>query len=124
MAVIIALVALLIAWLQMPDGVEGQGYYEYLFWGAGHTLQFAYTQLLLLAWLLLALYSGVTIPAQSRWVVWLLLLGVAPVLLTPLIYLLYDTVSIESRTRIHSHDAVRWRHCALFRSGFLFCWVC
>ncbi len=97
-AVIISLLALIIAWLQIPAGVEGQGYYEYLFWGAGHTLQFAYTQLLLLAWLLLALHSGVTIPAQTRWIVWLLLLGVAPVLLTPLIYLLYDTVTIESRT--------------------------
>ncbi|MEN8213402.1 MAG: cbb3-type cytochrome c oxidase subunit I [Pseudomonadota bacterium] len=97
-AILVSLAALLTAWLQMPPGVEGQGYYEYLFWGAGHTLQFAYTQLLLLAWLLLALHSGVTPPAGSRWFMWLLLLGVAPVLLTPLIYLLYDTVTIESRT--------------------------
>ncbi|MEN8167294.1 MAG: cbb3-type cytochrome c oxidase subunit I [Pseudomonadota bacterium] len=97
-AVVVSLIALVTAWLQMPSGVEGQGYYEYLFWGAGHTLQFAYTQLLLLAWLLLALHSGVVVPADSRWIVWLLLLGVAPVLLTPLIYLLYDTVTIESRT--------------------------
>jgi len=97
-AVIISLLALITAWVQMPSGIEGQGYYEYLFWGAGHTLQFAYTQLLLLAWLLLALHSGVVVPADSRWIFWLLLLGVAPVLLTPLIYLLYETVSIESRT--------------------------
>lgn len=97
-AVIISLLALLIAWIQIPSGVEGQGYYEYLFWGAGHTLQFVYTQLLLLAWLLLALRSGVTTPVSARWIKWLLLLGVAPVLLTPLIYLLYDTLTIESRT--------------------------
>lgn len=98
LAVIVALVALATASLQMPSGVEGQGYYEYLFWGAGHTLQFAYTQLLLLAWLLLAVHSGVSLPLDNRWIIGLLLLGVAPVLLTPLIYLLYDTVTIESRT--------------------------
>jgi cytochrome c oxidase subunit 1 len=98
LAVIMSLIALVTAWLQIPSGVEGQAYYEYLFWGAGHTLQFAYTQLLLLAWLLLALRSGVTVPADSRWIAWLLLLGVAPVLLTPIIYLLYDTVTFESRT--------------------------
>lgn len=97
-AVMVSMAALLTAWLQMPPGVEGQGYYEYLFWGAGHTLQFAYTQLLLLAWLLLALHSGVVVPANPRWIAWLLLLGVMPVLLTPLIYLLYDTLTIESRT--------------------------
>jgi heme/copper-type cytochrome/quinol oxidase subunit 1 len=97
-AVIVSIFALITAWLQIPSSVAGQAYYEYLFWGAGHTLQFAYTQLLLLAWLLLALHSGVTVPTKSRWIIWLLLLGVAPVLLTPIIYLLYDTVTFESRT--------------------------
>ena len=97
-AVIMSLAALVTAWLQMPSGVAGQAYYEYLFWGAGHTLQFAYTQLLLLAWLLLALQSGAGVAAKPRWITWLLLLGIAPVLLTPVIYLLYDTVSFESRT--------------------------
>jgi hypothetical protein len=97
-AVLMSLAALLTAWLQIPGEVTGQGYYEYLFWGAGHTLQFAYTQLLLLIWLLLALHTGVAISASPRWLVWLLLLGVAPVLLTPLIYLMYDTLTLESRT--------------------------
>jgi hypothetical protein len=97
-AVIISLVAVLIAWLQMPESVSGQGFYEYLFWGAGHTLQFAYTQLLLLAWLLLAWQSGVTLPVRRAWLAGLLWLGVAPVLATPLIYLLYGTLTVESHT--------------------------
>lgn len=96
-AVIMALLALLTAWLQIPRGVEGQGYYEYLFWGAGHTLQFAYTQLIMLAWLLLAHHSGVRLPGARRWYVALFLLGVAPVLLVPLIYALHDTVTLASR---------------------------
>jgi cytochrome c oxidase subunit I len=38
LAVLVSLAALLTAWLQLPASVEGQGYYEYLFWGAGHSL--------------------------------------------------------------------------------------
>ncbi|WP_316364914.1 cbb3-type cytochrome c oxidase subunit I [Candidatus Thiodiazotropha sp. CDECU1] len=97
-ALLVSLAALLTAWWQMPADVAGQSYYEYLFWGAGHTLQFAYTQLIILAWLWLALHSGVSLPGDSRWYFWLLILGIAPVLLVPVIYLLHQTVSIESRT--------------------------
>ena len=97
-SVTMSLIALCTAWVQMPAEVEGQAYYEYLFWGAGHTLQFAYTQLVILAWLLLAVQSGATPPGETRWYAWILLLGVAPVFLTPLIYLLYDTVTLESRS--------------------------
>ncbi|MES9824931.1 MAG: cbb3-type cytochrome c oxidase subunit I [Candidatus Thiodiazotropha endolucinida] len=98
LAVLISLAALLTAWWQIPAEVTGQSYYEYLFWGAGHSLQFAYTQLVILAWLWLALHSGVALPGDSRWYYWLLILGIAPVLLVPLIYLFYQTVTIESRT--------------------------
>jgi cytochrome c oxidase subunit I len=97
-ALIVSCASLGFAWLQMPAGMQGQGFYEYLFWGGGHTLQFAYTQLIVLAWLLLAHASGVRVPGDARWFVWLLLLGVAPVLLVPPIYLTYETVSLESRT--------------------------
>ncbi|MES9949746.1 MAG: cbb3-type cytochrome c oxidase subunit I [Candidatus Thiodiazotropha sp.] len=98
LAVLISLAALLTAWWQIPAEVTGQSYYEYLFWGAGHSLQFAYTQLIILAWLWLALHSGVALPGDYRWYYWLLILGIAPVLLVPLIYLFYQTVTIESRT--------------------------
>ncbi|MCU7931652.1 MAG: cbb3-type cytochrome c oxidase subunit I [Candidatus Thiodiazotropha sp. (ex Codakia rugifera)] len=98
LAVIMSIIALVTAWLQMPAGVDGQAYYEYLFWGAGHTLQFAYTQLIILAWLWLAVHSGVALPGESRWYYWLLIIGIAPVLLVPLIYLLHQTVSLASRT--------------------------
>ncbi|MCU7845986.1 MAG: cbb3-type cytochrome c oxidase subunit I [Candidatus Thiodiazotropha sp. (ex Monitilora ramsayi)] len=97
-AVILSVFALITAWYQMPDGVEGQGFYEYLFWGGGHTLQFAYTQLIMLVWLLLAYNSGVRLAVDRRWFVGLFLLGIAPVLSVPLIYLFYETVTLESRT--------------------------
>jgi hypothetical protein len=98
LALLVSLGALWIAWWQIPSEVVGQSYYEYLFWGAGHSLQFAYTQLVILAWLWLALHSGVSLPGDPRWYYWLLILGIAPVLLVPLIYLFHHTVTIESRT--------------------------
>lgn len=98
LAVVISLLAVVAAWWQMPAEVEGQAYYEYLFWGGGHSLQFAYTQLVMLAWLLLAWHSGVSLPGRGVWYAGLLILGFLPVLSTPLIYLLYDTVSLASRT--------------------------
>jgi len=97
-AVLVSLAALNTAWVQIPASVTGQGFYEYLFWGAGHTLQFAYTQLLLLAWLLLAWQTGVGLPLGRSWLAALLILGVLPVLATPLIYLLYGTLTVESHT--------------------------
>ena len=98
LAVVISLLAVVTAAWQMPAGVEGQAYYEYLFWGGGHSLQFAYSQLVILAWLLLAWHSGVSLPGRGAWYAWLLVIGFLPVLSTPLIYLLYETVSLESRT--------------------------
>ena len=98
LAVLVSLAALNTAWVQMPASVTGQGFYEYLFWGAGHNLQFAYTQLLLLAWLLLAWQTGISLPLNRSWLAALLLVGVSPVLATPLIYLLYGTLTVESHT--------------------------
>jgi hypothetical protein len=98
LAVLISLLAVVISGWQIPAEVQGQGYYEYLFWGGGHSLQFAYTQLVMLAWLLLAWYSGVALPGRGVWYAGLLILGFLPVLSTPLIYLLYETVSLEART--------------------------
>jgi len=73
--------------------MSGEAFYEFLFWGAGHTLQFAYTQLVLLAWILLAMESGSRFTVNTTVVKALLLLGVAPVLSVPFIYLAYPAVS-------------------------------
>lgn len=92
-----AVAVLLYTWLGMPAGVDGEAYYEYLFWGAGHVLQFAYTQMLLLAWLLLLSASGVRLPVSSRVVNGLLWLGLLPILWTCVIYLEHAPVSAGMR---------------------------
>ncbi len=73
--------------------VEGEQYYEVLFWGGGHVLQFTHTQLMLVAWLWLATASGMAPRLSPRVAMFLFALGFAPTLLTPVIYLSYDVIS-------------------------------
>lgn len=77
----------------IPANVEGEHYYELLFWGGGHVLQFTHTQLMMVVWLWLAGITGVKIQASPRVIVILFILGIAPVLMTPLIYLSYPMES-------------------------------
>ncbi|WP_428634131.1 cbb3-type cytochrome c oxidase subunit I [Sedimenticola sp.] len=81
----------------MPVELDGVAYFEYLFWGAGHVLQFAYTQMLLLAWLLLMTASGVRLSVSSRLINGLLLLGLLPILWSLVIYLNHEPVSAGMR---------------------------
>ena len=76
---------------------QGEAYYEYLFWGGGHALQFAYTQLMLVAWLWLARIAGVPVAIPNRWLSALLVLGVTPLLLVPVIHGLYPVDSAYAR---------------------------
>lgn len=88
---------LVYTWFHLPASLDGEAYYEYLFWGAGHVLQFAYTQMLLLAWLLLLSVSGVRVPLSPRLINGLLLLGLLPILWTLVIYLNHAPVSAGMR---------------------------
>ena len=38
----------------MPTSLDGKVYWEFVFWGGGHALQFTWTLLMLVAWLWLA----------------------------------------------------------------------
>ncbi|MCC7326484.1 MAG: cbb3-type cytochrome c oxidase subunit I [Burkholderiales bacterium] len=97
-AVVAAAVALLaFAWsyAAVPTALEPKTYYELLFWGSGHVLQFAWTLLLLVAWLLLADAIGLAVPLSPRVVALLFGIGLAAVFATTLIYLAYDVASVE-----------------------------
>ena len=98
-AALFSVISLVWSFSILPADIEGQQYYELLFWGSGHVLQFTHTQLMMVVWLWLAAISGVSIQASSRVILILFALGVAPVLVTPLIYLAYP---IESPYHINS----------------------
>lgn len=97
LATVFAVVSLLWSFWGIDDQVQGQAFFEYLFWGGGHVLQFTFTQLMLLAWLWLAAATRIPLVLGKRALIGLLLLGVAPVLLVPLIHMTYPVVSGESR---------------------------
>ncbi|MFO1321337.1 MAG: cbb3-type cytochrome c oxidase subunit I [Burkholderiales bacterium] len=99
-AALSALVALLaFAWsfATVPAGLDGKAYYELVFWGGGHVLQFTWTLLMLVAWLWLAEASGLALPLRPRVVVALFASALAFVLLTPVIYAMHDVTSVEHR---------------------------
>jgi cytochrome c oxidase subunit I len=90
---LIAIIAQIWSYIEIPPTIAGQYYYELLFWGSGHVLQFTHTQLMLVAWLWLATVSGAALPISPRVAIFLFALGLAPALLTPFIYLAYDVGS-------------------------------
>ena len=96
LATLVAMAALAWTWAHL-DRWEGQAYFEFLFWGPGHVLQFAYTQLMLAAWLVLAAALALPLRASPRVIGGLVLLGVLPLLAVPVIYLLHAVDTAEAR---------------------------
>ena len=90
---LLAILALVASWYGMPGTAEGETYYELLFWGGGHTIQFTHVQLMLVVWLWLASASGVKLNLTPRTALILFALGLAPALFTPYIYLAYEVGS-------------------------------
>ncbi len=94
----VALLWSLVALRALPDALASAAFFEILFWNAGHVQQFAWTQLMLVAWLWLAAASGIRIPLSPRLIFILLLAGAAPVLLSLWPYLMFDVGSPQQRT--------------------------
>lgn len=91
----VALIAFAWSWLELPDRLDGKAYFEVLFWGGGHVLQFTWTLLMFAAWLWLAQASGARAPLSPRIAILLFAIGLVSVFATPVIYLAYDIVSVE-----------------------------
>lgn len=98
-AVATAVALLAFGWslAQTPSTLSGKAYYEILFWGGGHALQFTWTLLMLTAWLWLASASGARVPLSPRVTLLLFLLALASVFITPYAYLAHDIASVEHR---------------------------
>jgi len=90
---LLAVLALLASWYGMPVTAKGKAFYELLFWGAGHTIQFTHVQLMLVVWLWLATISGIVPKITPRIAVFLFAVGALPALATPYIYLMHEVGS-------------------------------
>ena len=92
-ASLFAITALALSWLGIDAGFTGLAYYDRLFWGSGHIVQFSHTQLMLVAWLWLATESGARLRISPRVALFLFVLGLQPVLAAPVIYIVFDVSS-------------------------------
>jgi len=88
-----AIGALILSYFGIDEGFQGQAYYDRLFWGSGHIIQFSHTQLMLVAWLWLASVSGAYLRLSPRVALALFVLGLTPVSVAPIIYLAFDVSS-------------------------------
>lgn len=92
--VLVAVAAFTLSWSGLSSLLAPMAYYELLFWGGGHVLQFSFTLGLFLSWFWLASRCGITLPINARIVLFFLLLGFIPVLMFPWYYLSYELTSV------------------------------
>lgn len=96
-ATAVALLAFGWSFAVLPQALSGKAYYEILFWGGGHALQFTWTLLMLVAWLWLGSVCGARILLSPRLTVLMFALALASVFVTPYAYLAYDVATVEHR---------------------------
>jgi hypothetical protein len=94
-ATMLALIAFAWSYALLPALSDARAFYELLFWGGGHVLQFTWTLLLLVAWLWLASATGARLPLTPRVTLILFSFGLFTVFLAPLIYYAYDVTAVE-----------------------------
>jgi hypothetical protein len=92
---LIAICCFVWSYFLMPSIIEGEQYFELLFWGGGHVLQFTHTQILMVVWLLLitALLPTARIAEKALYV--LFSVGLLSACFAPFIYLMHDIETAE-----------------------------
>lgn len=98
-AVSAAVAGLAFVWsmVTVPRVLDGKTYWEVLFWGGGHALQFTWTLLMLVSWLWLAHASGARVPLSARVTLLLFVIALAGVFVTPYAYLVHHVLTVEHR---------------------------
>ncbi len=84
--------AFLLSWRDAP-ALTGQSYFETLFWGGGHALQFQHALLAAVAWFWLADSLGAAPRLSPRTTVWLFVAAALPLLAVPVIYVYWPVGS-------------------------------
>lgn len=94
---LIGLFAYLWAYQKMPRVIEGQQYFDMLFWAGGHVFQFVNTQMAMIAWLALIAALAPSFSLPSGLLLALFSTGPLCALLTPLVFVLHGVASQEFR---------------------------
>lgn len=93
----LALLAVIASWLNLPSTMGGQIYFEFLFWGGGHIVQFSYTLLMMIAWVVLADASGCRFELTPRLTLVFLIFLALPVITVPFLYVAHDVTTAGHR---------------------------
>lgn len=84
-AAFLALAAFVWSWAVVPR-IEEKIYFEVLFWGGGHTLQFQHALLMVVAWLWIAAHLGRPATVSPRALSAMFWIAALPLLVVPAIY--------------------------------------
>ena len=89
----IAILSIAASMAGIPAEMDGQIYFEFLFWGGGHVIQFSYTLLMMICWLVLAHTSGCRIEITPRLTLVFQLFLILPIIVVPFLYIAHDVTS-------------------------------
>lgn len=95
---LIAVLSLALSYLGINQISSGEVYFDRLFWGSGHIIQFSHTLLMLTVWLWLANIIGDKPLLPPRAAMLFFAIGMSPTLGVPYIYANYDVNSNEHLT--------------------------
>ncbi len=93
-----AIIAFFWSFYRMPSVLNGELYFEVLFWGGGHLLQFTYTHGMMLAWLLLIAALWPYQRIETVWMRLLFLPGIVAALTSVYPYFHYPVDSVAFRS--------------------------
>jgi len=93
----LAILAVFASWLGLPWEMDGRIYFEFLFWGGGHIVQFSYTLLMMIAWVVLATASGCRFELTPRLTLVFSIFLALPLITVPFLYLAHDITAVGHR---------------------------
>lgn len=88
-----AILAVIASSRGIPAEMDGQIYFEFLFWGGGHVIQYSYTLLMMVCWVVLAHASGCRLELTPRLTLVFQIFIVLPIIVVPFLYLAHDVTS-------------------------------
>jgi len=88
-----AFICVLASYTGIPRDMGGQIYFEFLFWGGGHLIQFSYTALMMVCWVVLVYASGCKFELTPRLTLVFLVFLILPIIVVPFLYLAHDVTS-------------------------------
>ena len=93
----LAIIAVFASWRGLPAEMDGRIYFEFLFWGGGHIVQFSYTLLMMIAWVILAAGSGCRFELTPRLTLVFAIFLALPVITVPFLYLAHEITAVGHR---------------------------